>query len=276
MKQRSRKKRLTTLVLVLVLCVGVGMLLYPTVSDLWNRFHQTRAIADYETVITGMDEERLSALREEARAYNATLVGKKDRFNSTEEDHQTYLDLLSITENGVLGYVEIPSINVMMAIYHGSDESVLQVAVGHVEGTSLPVGGESTHAVLSGHRGLPSARLFTDLDKLGVGDVFYVHVLGETLAYQVDQTKVVLPTELEDLAIVEGEDYCTLLTCTPYGVNTHRLLVRGHRVDGAAGSLLQVPSDAYRLSPWIGVVLVGVPLLLLCLLAYGLWRRKRG
>ena len=231
----------------MVFLVGLSLLLYPTVSDYWNSLHQSRAIASYAGQVAGLDDEVYEALWAEAEAYNETLPDKADRFNMSEEELEEYQTYLSVSGTNVIGYIEIDKIGCYLPIYHGTDESVLQVGVGHLEGSSLPVGGPGTHCVISGHRGLPSAKLFTDLDQMEVGDTFVLYVLDETLTYEVDQIRIVEPTEMSELAIVEGEDYCTLVTCTPYGINTHRLLVRGHH-GGSFGGCPPADSAVYRSS----------------------------
>lgn len=222
--------------LAALVVVGALVLLYPTVSDLWNSLHQSRVIASYAEKGEEMSEGERTALLDEARAYNETLVGDEDqdRFRMTDDERAAYEGFLDVDSTGVIGTVEIDKIGCSLPIYRGTDPAVLQVGAGHLEGSSLPVGGPSTHAVITGHRGLPSARLFTDLDELEVGDTFCVTVLGETLTYEVDQVKVVEPTDTSDLGIEEGRDLFTLLTCTPYGINSQRLLVRGHRVADVA------------------------------------------
>lgn len=224
------RKHLTTLALVLLLLVGVGLMHYPTVSDVWNRAQQSYAIANYDKTVRNTPTEDYVPLWEAARAYNAALPPDDTRFTPDDASHAAYNELLN-TGNGIMGYLEIPSIGVKLSLYHGTDEAVLQVAAGHIEGSSLPTGGAGTHCVISGHTGLPSARLFTDLDQLAPGDTFALHVLDATLTYTVDQITTVLPTELDELAIDPQQDYCTLVTCTPYGVNSHRLLVRGRRTE---------------------------------------------
>ena len=225
------RKHLTTIILILLLLTGLSLLLYPTVSDWWNSLHQSRAIAGYTEAVAGLDGESYDTWWVGAREYNEGLPHKKDRYRMTGEEKEGYESQLNVAGNGIMGYIEIPRIKCSLPVYHGTDEAVLQVAVGHMAGTSLPVGGGTSHCVLSGHRGLPSAKLFTDLDQMEEGDRFMLHVLDETLAYEVDQITVVLPEEVNDLELVEGEDYCTLVTCTPYGINTHRLLVRGKRTE---------------------------------------------
>lgn len=212
--------------------IGFGILLYPTISDFVNQKNSTVAINNYDEVIQGITEEEEQSMLAEANAYNASLAGNmelSDPFQNQMLD-ETYQSILNLDGNGMMAYLEIPKLKVHMPVYHGVSEAVLQVGAGHVQNTSFPIGGESTHAVLSGHRGLPSAKLFTELDKLNEGDIFYIRVLRQTLAYQVDQILTVKPSDTKALKIVEGEDYVTLVTCTPYAVNTHRLLVRGTRI----------------------------------------------
>lgn len=260
------KKHLSTILLILVFLIGLSLLLYPTVSDYWNSLHQSRAIATYAEQVAEIDNDLYDRLWSDAEAYNQTLLDKPDRFLLSEEEQAEYESLLNISGNGILGYIEIPSIKCALPIYHGTDEAVLQIAVGHIEGTSLPVGGEDTHAVLSGHRGLPSAKLFTDLDQLVLGDTFLLRVLDETLTYEVDQILIVEPYELDALAIEAGKDYCTLVTCTPYGINTHRLLVRGHRIENQEiAQTIRVTADALQIEPIIVAPLVAVPMLLVLL-----------
>lgn len=260
------KKHLSTILLLLVFLIGLSLLLYPTVSDYWNSLHQSRAIAHYAEQVAEIDNDLYDRLWAEAEAYNQTLLEKPDRFLFTEEEQAEYESLLNISGSGIIGYIEIPSIKCALPIYHGTDEAVLQIAVGHIEGTSLPVGGEGTHAVLSGHRGLPSAKLFTDLDQLVLGDTFLLRVLDETLTYEVDQILIVEPYELDALAIEAGKDYCTLVTCTPYGINTHRLLVRGHRIENQeTAQTIRVTADALQIEPIIVAPLVAVPMLLVLL-----------
>lgn len=262
----KKKSSFVTAILIAALLAGALLLLYPTVSDYWNSFHQSRAIASYAEQVADLDDNTYDQIWADARAYNETLDNSTSRFVMTEEQKKIYEALLNIADNGVMGYIEIPKIKCNLPVYHGTDEAVLQIAIGHVQGSSLPVGGESTHCVLSGHRGLPSAKLFSDLDQLTEGDVFLLRVLDETLTYEVDQIRTVLPSELDDLAIEEGKDYCTLVTCTPYGINSHRLLVRGHRVENqASASTIRVTADAMQIEPLLIAPLVAVPMLLVLL-----------
>ena len=262
----KKKSSFVTAILIAALLAGALLLLYPTVSDYWNSFHQSRAIASYAEQVADLDDTTYDQIWADARAYNETLDNSTSRFVMTEEQKKIYEALLNIADNGVMGYIEIPKIKCNLPIYHGTDEAVLQIAIGHVQGSSLPAGGESTHCVLSGHRGLPSAKLFSDLDQLTEGDVFLLRVLDETLTYEVDQIRTVLPDELDDLAIEEGKEYCTLVTCTPYGINSHRLLVRGHRVETqASASTIRVTADAMQIEPLLIAPLVAVPMLLVLL-----------
>lgn len=227
MKKRSRA---VTALLLLLLLGGAAVVLYPAVADWWNARHQSRAVADYTRQVEQLTAGDYARHWEDALAYNRLLAQSAAPFHRSAQEKAQYAALLNLGGDGMMGYLEIPSIHCLLPLCHGTAESVLQRAAGHVEWSSLPVGGESSHCVISGHRGLPSARLFTDLDALAVGDVFHLHVLGETLTYEVDRILTVLPEELDALRIVPQQDYCTLVTCTPYAVNTHRLLVRGRRV----------------------------------------------
>lgn len=269
------KKNMTTILLLLILLVGVSLLLYPTVSDYWNSLHQSRAIATYAEAVAEVDDQQYEQMWDDACEYNEQLKEKTNRWIMTDEEREEYESLLNISGNGILGYIEIPKIKVALPIYHGTDETILQIAVGHIEGSSLPVGGAGTHAVLSGHRGLPSAKLFTSLDELVVGDEFLIRVLDETLTYEVDQIRIVEPNDLSDLEIEEGKDLCTLVTCTPYGINTHRLLVRGHRVETKANAgSVRVTADAIQIDPELVAPVVAVPILAV-LLIWLLWHSRR-
>ena len=273
---KKKGNHLITILLVLIFLLGLSLLLYPAVSDYWNSKHQTRAIAVYSEEVSGLDEDQYQALWEAAAAYNASLLERNNAYLLTEEQKAVYEQLLNVSGLGIMGYIEIPSIDCSLPIYHGTEESVLQIAIGHLEWTSLPVGGESTHCVLSGHRGLPSAKLFTNLDKLQEGDVFLLRVLDEVLTYDVDQILIVEPQETGALRIVEGEDYCTLVTCTPYGINTHRLLVRGHRIENAPEArLVRVTADAVQIEPLLVAPIVALPMLLLLLILLLLPKRPK-
>ena len=262
----KKKGNLSTILLIVILVMGLSLMLYPTVSEAWNTRFQNRTIDNYEKAITQMDTSEYDAMWSEAVEFNQRSRWGTSIFALSEEDKQVYDSLLNLTNDGIMGYVEIPSIGVKLALYHGTSDAVLQVGVGHLEWSSLPVGGEGTHTIMSGHRGLPSARLFTDLDQLGEGDVFILHILHETLTYEVDQILIVLPDESEPLLPEEGKDLCTLITCTPYGVNSHRLLVRGHRVENAAQAVkVRVTADALRVSSLGVAAVLYAPILILFL-----------
>ena len=264
---KKKKGNSITFILILVLLAGLSLLLYPSVSDYWNSFHQTQAIASYAENVATLDQARYDALWEEAKAYNASLLGRSNAYLLSEAQRAQYDELLDVSGLGVMGYIEIPSIGCSLPVYHGTEESVLQIAVGHLDWTSLPVGGASTHCVLSGHRGLPSAKLFTNLDKLVEGDVFMLRVLDEVLTYEVDQILIVEPQDVAALQIVEGKDYCTLVTCTPYGVNTHRLLVRGQRIENIEeAKAVRITADAIQIEPLLVAPIVAIPMLLLLLI----------
>lgn len=225
------KGKLVTVLIVLVMCTGVGLLAYPTVANWWNERHATRAMAQYESQLETLDEAYIEEMLARARAYNEKLAREPARWTPSEEMAAEYYECLDITGTGIMGYTEIPKIGVKLPVYHGDSDEVLAQALGHMEGSSLPVGGAGTHAVISGHTGLPQMKLFTKLDTLKTGDKFSINILGRVFEYEVDQILVTLPEEMENLDIDEDADYVTLLTCTPYGVNTHRLLVRGTRVE---------------------------------------------
>ena len=251
-----------TAILVGIMLLGAGIFSYPFVADWWNSMHQSRAIAGYTAQVANMNAEKMEAMVEEARAYNRELLTYSNRFQLTDEQFARYNSVLDVTGTGIMGYVKIEKIHVSLPIYHGTGESVLQIAIDHIAGTSLPVGGPGTHCVISGHRGLPSAALFTHIDELEEGDEFTIEVLGETMTYVVDHIATVLPTELQDLEIDPLEDYVTLLTCTPYGINSHRLLVRGRRV--GTRTEFRVTADAVRVEPfYVEVTISGVTIVLL-------------
>lgn len=261
------KRNGTTIILLLVLLVGLSLLLYPVFSDWWNSMHQSRAVASYVQQVASIDEDRYTTLWKEAWEYNESLVERKNVYTLTDEQRAQYESLLDVGDTGVMGYVEVPAIGVVLPVYHGTDEAILQIAAGHLEWTSLPVGGASSHCVVSGHRGLPSARLFTDLDKLVEGDIFIFRVLDEILTYEVDQILIVEPHEVESMHITEGKDLCTLVTCTPYGVNSHRLLVRGHRIENIEESqAVRVTADAMQIEPIIVAPILAIPMLLVLLI----------
>ena len=261
------KKHLVTIILVLLFLTGVGLLLYPTVSDYWNSFHQSRAIASYAEAVSNIDNAAYDEMMEEARRYNERLYRDGRSWDMSDEEREEYQKVLDVTGTGIMGYIEIQKINCFLPIYHGTDDSVLQIAIGHIEGSSLPVGGANTHSVLSGHRGLPSAKLFSDLDQIREGDSFVIRILDEMLTYEVDQIRIVLPHELQDLELQDGKDLCTLVTCTPYGINTHRMLVRGHRIaNEEEARQIRVTGDALKINPDIVAPIVMVPMILILLI----------
>ena len=280
-QKKTKKKKISILnvILVLIMLVGAGIIAYPSFSDWWNSFHQTRAIAGYVETVAQMDPETFEKMWKEAEAYNQALPRMSNRWNLSEADKKLYNSILDVTGTGIMGYIDIPKIDVSLPVYHGTDEAVLQIAIGHIEGSSLPVGGIGTHSALSGHRGLPSAKLFSNIDQLKKGDHFLLQVLDRTLTYEVDQIRTVLPDEMKDLDFDPKQDYSTLITCTPYGINTHRLLVRGHRVETLEDEA-HVTADAMRLEPVLVAPLMASPVLFIMLLLLlfstkGTRRKKR-
>ena len=259
------RKNLSTIILILIFLVGLSVMLYPSVSDAVNRKHQSRAVAGYAEEVEQLSDADYQTYFDAADAYNRQLNTTPNAFYKPDLV-SGYAQTLDISGTGIMGYITIPKISVELPIYHGTDEGVLQVAAGHLEGSSLPVGGAGTHAVISAHRGLPSAKLFTDLDELEVGDRFTITVLNRVLTYEVDQISIVLPTEIDQLLPTEGMDYVTLMTCTPYGINTHRLLVRGKRVETAESQKhIRVAADAFRIEPIIVAPILAIPMLLAAL-----------
>ena len=270
-----KKKHISTIIIALIFLAGLGFLLYPTVSNLWNRAHQSRAIATYTKQVEKLDDSQNKEMLKAARKYNKSLLKKSDHWKLSKKDKKKYESLLDVSGTGIMGYIEVPKIDCSLPIYHGTDEGALQIAIGHLEGSSLPVGGKSTHCVLSGHRGLPSARLFTDLDQMEEGDVFVLNVLGRKLAYEVDQIKAVLPDEMSDLEIVQGKDLCTLVTCTPYGINTHRLLVRGHRTKYIEETVVRVQKEAEKKETGIWLLAGGGAVFLIIISIVVVKRRRK-
>lgn len=261
-----KKGNLSNIILILMLIAGLSLLVYPSFSDYWNSLHQSRAVASYVETVTKLDNKEYERIWQEALDYNKKLTERENAYILPEELTGEYNNLLNIGGNGIMGYIDIKSIGVNLPLYHGTSESVLQVAIGHLDWTSLPTGGAGTHCVVSGHRGLPSARLFTDLDQLDVGDTFVLNILDQVLTYEVDQIKIVEPHETEDLLIQPGKDYCTLVTCTPYGINSHRMLVRGERTDNILERKeIRVTADALQIEPIIVAPLVAAPILLVLL-----------
>ena len=260
--------------MVLMLFVGVCGLLYPSLSQYWNSKTQTRAVENYQAILDSLKVEDYTALFVQAEAYNSELAA----LDAPLFDYpmlEGYNEILDVTGTGMMGYLAIEKLGVELPLYHGISADVLNVACGHLEGTSFPVGGENVHSVLSAHRGLPHARLFTDLDKMELGDTFRITILDRTVTYQVDQIKVVRPEEIDDVQIIDGEDHCTLLTCTPYGINSHRLLVRGTRIENAVPPLY-VTSDAYRIDSLVATPVVAAPILLVLFIVLMVKYRKKG
>lgn len=259
------KNNLTTLLLILIGLVGVGLLVYPSFADWYNSFHQSRAVASYVEAVSKLDKKDYDAYLSAAEDYNKELARTGNQWELSEKQQKKYEKLLDVTGTGIMGYIDIPKIQITLPIYHGVDEAILQVAIGHLAGTSLPVGGKNTHCVVSGHRGLPSAKLFTDLDQMKEGDTFTMTVLDRTVTYEVDQIRIVEPTDLSNLQIEKDKDLCTLVTCTPYGINTHRLLVRGHRVANANGSA-NVTAEALQIEQMYVAIIIAMPILLVLLI----------
>lgn len=268
------KRNIVNVVLFGIIIVGLSLIGYPTFANWWNSFHQTQNVSSYVSQIASMNHEEYDEMLRAAEEYNAETAKVGNLWNLSEDQMSVYNSLLNIDDSGVMGYIDIPSINVTLPIYHGTNEDILQVAIGHLAGTSLPVGGESSHCVVSGHRGLPSAKLFTDIDKLVVGDTWTLNILDQTLTYEVDQIRVVTPSNLKNLQIEKGKDYCTLVTCTPYGVNTHRLLVRGHRIPNIQGNA-RVTADALQIDTKFVAPFVAAPILIILIILLLFTTRKQ-
>lgn len=270
------KRHLTTILLILIFLVGLSLVLYPSFSNWWNSFHSSKVISDYAEMVATLEEDQYKEVWEAAVEYNRSRQTQGGSFITTPDQQSQYPQLLNLGGDGLMGYIEIPSIDVSLPIYHGTDEGVLQVSVGHLDWSSLPVGGESTHCVLSGHRGLPSARLFTDLDDLREGDLFMIRVLGELMTYEVDKILIVEPHQVDALKVEEGMDLCTLVTCTPYGVNTHRILVRGHRIENTPETLIaRVTANAIQIDPLITAVVVAIPMVIVAIILLMTTGKKR-
>ena len=264
-KQVNKKKNglTSTILLVLIFLIGLSVLLYPTISDFWNEKRQSQAIMNYDDLLVDLTPEDFSEYFEKAEEYNRKLKLISYPFLGYPELDDEYYSALDVNDDGMMGYITIDKIKVQLPIYHGTSDKVLNCAVGHLEGSTLPIGGESTHCVLSAHRGLPSAKLFTNLDELAVGDVFTITILDKMFTYQVDQVKVVLPDETDELNVVNGEDYCTLVTCSPYGINTHRMLVRGTRIENIEeAKKINITTEAYLIDPLIVTPVVAIPIFL--------------
>ncbi len=276
MERKKTRRRLTTIVLTVVLIIGLGLLIYPPLSEYWNSFHQSRAIISYAEKVANLDKERYEQIWNEALAYNRRLTQKNNHWAMGDEDKLEYDSQLNVDGTGNMGFISIPRANINLPLYHGTNEAVLQTSVGHIEGSSLPVGSIhsneedfndvefSSHCVLSGHRGLPSARLFSDLDVMELGDIFYLTILDQTLTYEVDQINIVEPDDSSKIEIEPGMDLVTLVTCTPYGINTHRLLVRGRRIENEKTRLtVRVTADALRIEAIFVAPFIAAPVLLL-------------
>ncbi len=276
-KRKKKSGKLSTIILVAIFLTGLCVLLYPTISDFWNEKRQSEAIMNYDDLIADMTPEDYSSFFEAADAYNEKIRNMDTPFLGHKNITDEYHSILDVNGNGMMGYITIERINVQLPIYHGTSAQVLNSAVGHVEGSTVPVGGENTHAVLSAHRGLPSAKLFTNLDKLEIGDIFTIKILDRTVTYQVEQVLIVLPHQVNDLYVEKGKDQCTLVTCTPYGVNTHRLLVRGTRIENIEPErVVTVITEAYRIDPLIVTPAAAVPMLVALLVFLLAKSRKEG
>ncbi|HIU76839.1 MAG TPA: class C sortase [Candidatus Pelethocola excrementipullorum] len=280
-KKKRIGPRVSTLGLILLFLLGAGIAAYPTISDFVARYNSIEAIEEYRAYTTNLSDEELKAEWQKARIYNDNLAGDPVRDPFVPESGmalpENYQDVLNVAGDGVMGYLEIPKINVALLIFHGTGDKVLKTAAGHIEQTSLPIGGANSHPVLTAHTGLPSARLFTDLTELEEGDRFYIYVLDQKLTYEVDQIEVILPEEVDKLHMVPGEDYVTLLTCTPYGVNSHRLLVRGVRVPNEDEEVAKVekPDILVYILPIVLVVILLVILFLIIRFVVNKRRRDR-
>lgn len=260
------QSRKVTIILLIAFFIGLSVLLYPSVSSYWNSKTQSEAIVDYEAMLAAYKPEDYTAVFEAADAYNAALSALEMPLREYQALDDLYWKTLDVSGTGMMGYLTVPKISQELPVYHGTSDSVLTIAVGHFQGTSLPVGGEGTHSAVSAHRGLPTATLFTHLDRMELGDLFYFTILDRTITYEVDQIRIVEPAEVDLLLTEEGKDYCTLITCTPYGINTHRLLVRGHQVDASQKRNIYIANEAYRVDTLIVMPLVALPIILVLLI----------
>lgn len=259
------QSRKSTIILLISFFIGLSVLLYPAISSYWNSKTQSEAIVDYEAMLANYKPEDYSAVFEEADRYNRELAALENPILNHREV-EGYQDILNLSGIGMMGYVTVPKISQELPVYHGTSDAVLSIAAGHFEGTSLPIGGDSTHSVVSAHRGLPTAVLFTHLDRMEVGDTFYFTILDRTITYEVDQIRIVEPHDTSLIQIEDGKDYCTLLTCTPYGINTQRLLVRGHQVDASQKKKIYISNEAYRIDPLIVMPVVALPIIFVLLI----------
>lgn len=271
---KKKSGLITTIIFTIMLFVGLSVMLYPIVSNWWNSRVQSRAIANYEAAVSNMDNSEAEAMIAEANEYNGKIA-RLDAPFANYDQVPGYNDILNVSGTGIMGYISIPVIQVEIPIYHGTSEAVLNVAAGHLEGSTIPIGGQNTHSVISAHRGLPSAKLFTDLDRLIVGDVFTINVLGSVYTYEIEEINIVLPYEMEKLAIIPGGDYVTLMTCTPYAVNTHRLLLKSHRIETKYVSNAKVVSDATKVDPLLVVPLIAAPLVLILIIYWVFGGKKK-
>ena len=260
------QSRKTTILLLAAFFAGLSVLLYPAVSSFWNSKTQSEAIIDYETILNSYQPEDYSLVFDAAEAYNAQLASLDYPLREYSELETAYDETLDITGTGMLGYLRIPKINQELPVYHGTSDTVLNVAAGHFQGTSFPIGGKNTHSVVSAHRGLPTATLFTYLDRLEIGDTFSFTILDREVTYEVDQIRIVEPNDVELIQIEEGKSYCTLLTCTPYGINTQRLLVRGHQIDAAQKQNIYITNEAYRVDTLLVMPVVALPIIFILLI----------
>ena len=267
------RKHAITLVMIIGLFVGVGLLLYPTIANYWNSFHQSKAIMSYNESVASLSQEDYDRILSDAKEYNRKLGETGIIWNMSDEQKKEYNKQLKVDDTGIMGYVTIPQFRIKAPIYHGTKESVLQTAIGHLEQTSLPVGGKNSHCQISGHRGLPSARLFTDIDKMREGDTWTMTVLDRTVTYQCDKISIVEPDDLSRLSIKQGKDHCTLITCTPYGINTHRLLVRGHRIPNADGNAF-LTADAVQIEPRYVIPFLTAAILILVIILSVIFSRR--
>ena len=260
------QSRKATIILLISFFIGLSVLLYPSISNYWNSKTQSEAIVDYEAMLASYKPEDYTEIFETANEYNRKLAALSAPLREYRQLEKEYWNTLDISGTGMMGYITVPKINQELPVYHGTSEAVLSIAAGHFEGTSFPIGGENTHSIISAHRGLPTAVLFTHLDRMEVGDIFYFTILDRTITYEVDQIHIVEPNDVSLIQIEEGEEYCTLLTCTPYGINTQRLLVRGHQIDELQNRNIYIVNEAYRVDPLIVMPLVALPIIFVLLI----------
>ncbi|MBQ7715305.1 MAG: class C sortase [Clostridia bacterium] len=268
------KKKLTTIIPIIVFIIGLAIFLYPTIANYWNSFTQTRAIGQYAQAVDNLDDEEYEKMIEEAVEYNKAIAETGIRWKMSDAERETYEQTLNVGGSGMMSYIEIPKIGITLAVYHGTNDEVLTRSIGHIEGSSLPVDGESVHCILSGHRGLPSAKLFSELDEITDGDTFMIRTLNEVYTYEVDQIRVVEPSDLSELTLVKGKNYCTLVTCTPYGVNTHRLLVRGHLIETDDSREIMILAEALQIKTTYVALVIAVPVLILLTIVALAFRKK--